>query len=63
MKYFECFTVDVYFTRFLQISLYDVLRGVKVRDYNNTTMEEVQKQEDKKVFVPSWFTVDFKSGV
>lgn len=26
-------------------------------------MEEVIKENFKKVFVPSWFTVDLKSGV
>lgn len=35
----------------------------KVRDHGKRPMEEVIKDHFKKVFVPSWFTVDLKSGV
>ena len=45
------------------VSLYDVLAGRKVRDYGSRVMEEVVGEHFRKVFVPSWFTVDYKSGM
>ncbi|MFH4977842.1 hypothetical protein AB6A40_004551 [Gnathostoma spinigerum] len=46
-----------------KVALWDVLRGRKVSDYGQRPMEEVIKDNFKKVFVPSWFTVDLKSGM
>uniref|UniRef100_A0A1I7X572 WD repeat-containing protein 48 homolog n=1 Tax=Heterorhabditis bacteriophora TaxID=37862 RepID=A0A1I7X572_HETBA len=44
------------------VALYDVLAGRKVADYGSRQMEEVVREHFRKVFVPSWFSVDFKSG-
>ncbi|CAI5445919.1 unnamed protein product [Caenorhabditis angaria] len=45
------------------VSLYDVLAARKIADYGKRSMEEVAKEHFRKVFVPSWFSVDFKSGM
>ncbi|VDK80538.1 unnamed protein product [Litomosoides sigmodontis] len=45
------------------VAMWDVLKGRKVRDHGKRPMEEVIKDHFKKVFVPSWFTVDLKSGM
>ncbi|VDK30488.1 unnamed protein product [Gongylonema pulchrum] len=45
------------------VAMWDVLKGKKVSDHGKRPMEEVIKDNFKKVFVPSWFTVDLKSGM
>uniref|UniRef100_A0A915PFY0 WD repeat-containing protein 48 homolog n=1 Tax=Setaria digitata TaxID=48799 RepID=A0A915PFY0_9BILA len=45
------------------VAVWDVLKGRKVSDHGKKPMEEVIKDHFKKVFVPSWFTVDLKSGM
>ncbi|VDN50699.1 unnamed protein product [Dracunculus medinensis] len=45
------------------VAVWDVLRGKKASDHGKRSMEEVIKENFKKVFVPSWFTVDLKSGM
>ncbi|EFO17030.2 WD repeat-containing protein 48 [Loa loa] len=45
------------------VAMWDVLKGRKVCDHGKRPMEEVIKDHFKKVFVPSWFTVDLKSGM
>uniref|UniRef100_A0A915AQJ8 WD repeat-containing protein 48 homolog n=1 Tax=Parascaris univalens TaxID=6257 RepID=A0A915AQJ8_PARUN len=45
------------------VAVWDVLKGRKVSDHGKRSMEEVIKDNFKKVFVPSWFTVDLKSGM
>lgn len=45
------------------VAVWDILRGRKVADHGQRSMEEVIKENFKKVFVPSWFTVDLKSGM
>lgn len=45
------------------VAVWDVLKGRKVADHGKRSMEEVIKDNFKKVFVPSWFTVDLKSGM
>ncbi|CAJ0572142.1 unnamed protein product, partial [Mesorhabditis spiculigera] len=46
-----------------QIALWDVLSAKKVNEWTDKTMEEVVKEHSRKVFVPSWFLVDLKSGM
>ncbi|VDN07225.1 unnamed protein product [Thelazia callipaeda] len=45
------------------VAVWDILRGKKVSDHGKRSMEEVIRDHFKKVFVPSWFTVDLKSGM
>ncbi|KAL4002256.1 hypothetical protein ACH3XW_2705 [Acanthocheilonema viteae] len=45
------------------VAMWDVLKGKKICDHGKRPMEEVIKDHFKKVFVPSWFTVDLKSGM
>ncbi|CAB3401737.1 unnamed protein product [Caenorhabditis bovis] len=45
------------------VALYDVLAARKVADYGKRPIDEVLKEHFRKVFVPSWFSVDFKSGM
>ncbi|GMR42262.1 hypothetical protein PMAYCL1PPCAC_12457, partial [Pristionchus mayeri] len=45
------------------VALFDVLSASKVYQYGQVAMEDVVKEYFKKVFVPSWFTVDLKSGM
>uniref|UniRef100_A0A8R1E521 WD_REPEATS_REGION domain-containing protein n=1 Tax=Caenorhabditis japonica TaxID=281687 RepID=A0A8R1E521_CAEJA len=45
------------------VELYDVLAAKKVKEYGDRPLEEVFNENFKKVFVPSWFSVDFKSGM
>ncbi|CAG9534022.1 unnamed protein product [Cercopithifilaria johnstoni] len=45
------------------VAMWDVLKGRKICDHGKRPMEEVIKDHFKKVFVPSWFTVDLKSGM
>ncbi|GMS89363.1 hypothetical protein PENTCL1PPCAC_11538 [Pristionchus entomophagus] len=45
------------------VALFDVLSASKVHEYGQVAMEDVVKEYFKKVFVPSWFTVDLKSGM
>ncbi|TKR57587.1 hypothetical protein L596_030269 [Steinernema carpocapsae] len=45
------------------VAVWDVLQAKKVADHGRRPMEEVIKEYFKKVFVPSWFAVDLKSGL
>lgn len=45
------------------VEIYDILKGRKVSNYGKTDIEQVVKEHFKKIFVPSWFTVDVKSGL
>ncbi|KAK6035490.1 hypothetical protein COOONC_27004, partial [Cooperia oncophora] len=50
------------------IGLYDVLAGRKVMfsqvaDFGKRPFEDVVLEHNRKVFVPSWFSVDYKSGM
>ncbi|KAK6061900.1 WD domain, G-beta repeat protein [Cooperia oncophora] len=45
------------------IGLYDVLAGRKVADFGKRPFEDVVLEHNRKVFVPSWFSVDYKSGM
>ena len=45
------------------VTLYDVLRAVKVSDLGQVDLEEEVKRRNKTVYVPNWFNVDLKTGV
>jgi len=45
------------------VATWDVLRAQKVANHGKRNMEDVIKENFKKVFVPSWFSVDIKSGL
>ena len=45
------------------MQIYDVLKGGKVREEGKRSLEAVIKENNKNVFVPSWFTVSVKTGV
>ncbi|KAK0418585.1 hypothetical protein QR680_013655 [Steinernema hermaphroditum] len=45
------------------VAVWDVLQAKRVEDLGRTAMEDVIKEYNKKVFVPSWFSVDLKSGM
>ncbi|KAI6198281.1 WD repeat-containing protein 48-like protein [Aphelenchoides fujianensis] len=45
------------------VSVYDVLSGQKLVTHGKRNMEDVIKENFKRVFVPSWFSVDIKSGL
>ncbi|KAK4529752.1 hypothetical protein CCYA_CCYA02G0609 [Cyanidiococcus yangmingshanensis] len=45
------------------IHLWDVCRALCIRSFgNNRSIEDVQKEVDELVYVPSWFTVDTRLG-
>lgn len=45
------------------IALYDVLAAKKVQDFPGRTFDDVITEYSKTIFIPSWFTVDCKSGM
>ncbi|CAG0888428.1 unnamed protein product [Cyprideis torosa] len=45
------------------VSVYDVLRARKVCDLGKVDLEEAVKARNKMVYVPSWFSVDLKTGL
>lgn len=45
------------------VALWDVLTAKKVEDLGNVDMEAETKKRSKMVFVPSWFSVDLKTGM
>jgi WD repeat-containing protein 48 len=45
------------------VIIWDVLQAKKVSSHGKRNMEEVIKENFKKLFVPSWFNVDVKSGM
>ncbi|CAI2347528.1 unnamed protein product [Caenorhabditis sp. 36 PRJEB53466] len=46
------------------VALYDVLAAKKVKDYGSErSFEDVLAENNKKMFVPTWFNCDFKSGM
>uniref|UniRef100_A0AC35U3C7 WD repeat-containing protein 48 homolog n=1 Tax=Rhabditophanes sp. KR3021 TaxID=114890 RepID=A0AC35U3C7_9BILA len=45
------------------VDVWDVLQGRKVASYGKKSMSEVTSKYYKKVFVPSWFSVDLKLGM
>uniref|UniRef100_A0A914W6J7 WD repeat-containing protein 48 homolog n=1 Tax=Plectus sambesii TaxID=2011161 RepID=A0A914W6J7_9BILA len=45
------------------VALYDVLQARKVKDYGQVSMEQIAKERFKMLHVPSWFTVDLKTGM
>jgi WD repeat-containing protein 48 len=45
------------------VDIYDILKGQKVSNHGKTDIDVVVKDHFKKVFVPSWFSVDVKSGL
>uniref|UniRef100_A0A915K2Q2 WD repeat-containing protein 48 homolog n=1 Tax=Romanomermis culicivorax TaxID=13658 RepID=A0A915K2Q2_ROMCU len=44
------------------VAVWDVLKAVKVEDYGVSSIDKVIKEKLKMIFVPSWFTVDLKTG-
>ena len=47
----------------LNVALYDVLKGVKVRDLGIVCFEDEVKKYQRQIYVPNWFSVDLKTGV
>lgn len=45
------------------VVIWDVLQAKKISSHGKRNMDEVVKENFKKMFVPSWFNVDIKSGV
>ena len=45
------------------VTLYDVLKAVKVSDLGPVDLEEEVKRRNKPIYVPNWFNVDLKTGV
>ncbi|CAL1530062.1 unnamed protein product [Lymnaea stagnalis] len=45
------------------VVLWDVLTARKEEEYGKADFEEIVKRHFKMVFVPSWFTVDLKTGL
>ncbi|KAI6183917.1 hypothetical protein M3Y97_00540000 [Aphelenchoides bicaudatus] len=45
------------------VEIYDILKGKKICNYGQIGFEQVVKDHFKKIFVPSWFSVDTKSGL
>lgn len=44
--------------------MWDVLQARLVKDFGNTiTLEDVVRDNFRRIFVPSWFSVDAKCGV
>lgn len=46
-----------------KVTLYDVLKAVKVEDLGEVDYEEEIKKRHKEVYVPNWFNVDLKTGM
>jgi len=45
------------------VALLDVLQARKVEDFGSISFEQKLKEQFKMLFVPSWFTVDLKTGM
>ncbi|PAV88354.1 hypothetical protein WR25_07590 isoform B [Diploscapter pachys] len=45
------------------VALYDILACKRIADYGHKPFEDIIKDYSRKIFVPSWFTVDVKSGM
>jgi len=45
------------------VALFDVLKAVKVEDLGVVDFEKEKEKRNKMVFIPSWFTVDLKTGL
>lgn len=45
------------------VSIYDVLKVVRVETLGKIDFDETVKARNKMVYVPNWFTVDLKTGV
>jgi WD repeat-containing protein 48 len=45
------------------VSIYDVLKVVRVETLGKIDFDETVKSRNKMVYVPNWFTVDLKTGV
>ncbi|KAF2360348.1 WD40 repeat, partial [Trinorchestia longiramus] len=44
------------------VALYDILKAVKVEDLGRIDFEQEKERRNRPIFVPSWFTVDLKTG-
>lgn len=47
----------------LNVSLYDVLKAVKVKDLGKIDFDEELKNRNERIYIPNWFVVDLKTGV
>lgn len=45
------------------VAIYDVLKAMKVENLGKVDFDETVKTRNKMVYVPTWFTVDLKTGV
>lgn len=45
------------------IGVWDVIKAIKVEELGQVNMDQVIKDRMKMMFVPSWFTVDLKTGM
>jgi WD repeat-containing protein 48 len=45
------------------VAIYDVLKAQRVENLGKIDFDEVVKTRNKMVYVPTWFTVDLKTGV
>ncbi|XP_042875234.1 WD repeat-containing protein 48-like [Penaeus japonicus] len=44
------------------VVLWDILKAVKVEDLGKVDFEAEKEKKNKSIYVPSWFTVDLKTG-
>ncbi|KAA0196322.1 WD repeat-containing protein 48 [Hyalella azteca] len=44
------------------VALYDILKAVKVEDLGRIDFDQEKERRNRPIFVPSWFTVDLKTG-
>lgn len=45
------------------VAMYDVLAGKRIKEFGKRSFDKVFEENSKTVYVPSWFTVDSKSGM
>ncbi|ROT82680.1 WD repeat-containing protein 48 [Penaeus vannamei] len=45
------------------VVLWDILKAVKVEDLGKVDFEAEKEKKNKPIYVPSWFTVDLKTGM
>ncbi|XP_050717705.1 WD repeat-containing protein 48-like isoform X2 [Eriocheir sinensis] len=45
------------------VVLWDILKAVKVEDLGKVDFDAEKQKRNKPIFVPSWFTVDLKTGM
>uniref|UniRef100_A0A0K0FBH9 WD repeat-containing protein 48 homolog n=1 Tax=Strongyloides venezuelensis TaxID=75913 RepID=A0A0K0FBH9_STRVS len=45
------------------VDVWDILQGRKIGQYGKVLIDEVVKKYNKRVYVPSWFSVDLKLGM